>query len=34
MSILNAVKFKLIARMFSVLKREEPFRKNYLEIAA
>ena len=34
MSVLNAVKFKLIARMFSVLNRSEPFRKDYLKKAA
>lgn len=34
MSILNAVRFKLICRIFSVVKRNEEFQKNYKKIAA
>ena len=34
MSVLNAVRFKLICRIFSVVKRGEAFQKDYLKIAA
>jgi transposase len=34
MSVLNAVRFKLICRIFSVVKRNEAFQKDYLKIAA
>jgi len=34
MSILNAVRFKLICRIFSVVKRNEEFKKEYQKIAA
>ena len=34
MSVLNAVRFKLICRIFSVVKREEAYQKNYRKIAA
>ena len=29
MSVINAVRNKLILRIFSVVKRNEPYRKNY-----
>jgi len=34
MSVLNAVRFKLICRIFFVVKREEAYQKNYQKIAA
>jgi transposase len=34
MSVLNAVRFKLICRIFSVVKRNEEFKKEYQKIAA
>ena len=34
MSVLNAVKFKLIGRLFSVVRRGEPYQKNYLKKVA
>lgn len=34
MSVLNAVRFKLICRIFSVIKRNEEFKKDYRKIAA
>jgi transposase len=34
MSVLNAVRFKLIGRIFSVIKRNEEFQKEYRKIAA
>ena len=34
MSVLNAVRFKLICRIFAVVKREEAYQKNYRKIAA
>ncbi|RZK05832.1 MAG: IS110 family transposase [Flavobacterium sp.] len=34
MSVLNAVRFKLICRIFAVVKRGEVFQKNYQKIAA
>jgi transposase len=34
MSVLNAVRFKLICRIFSVVKRNEEFQKDYKKIAA
>jgi transposase len=34
MSVLNAVRFKLICRIFSVIKRNEEFKKEYKKIAA
>ena len=34
MSVLNAVRFKLICRIFSVIKRNEEFQKEYKKIAA
>jgi len=34
MSVINAVRFKLICRIFSVLKRNEEFKKEYQKIAA
>jgi transposase len=34
MSVINAVRFKLICRIFSVLKRGEAYQQNYLKIAA
>ena len=34
MSVLNAVRFKLICRIFSVIKRNEAFQKDYKKIAA
>ena len=34
MSVLNAVRFKLICRIFSVIKRDEQYQKNYQKIAA
>ncbi|WP_300565892.1 IS110 family transposase [Flavobacterium sp.] len=34
MSILNAVRFKLICRIFSVIKRNEEYQKDYRKIAA
>jgi transposase len=34
MSILNAIKFKIICRMFAVLNREEPYQKDYSKKAA
>jgi transposase len=34
MSVLNAVRFKLICRIFSVVKRKEAYQKDYLRIAA
>jgi transposase len=34
MSVLNAVRFKLICRIFSVVKRCEAFQKEYIKIAA
>jgi transposase len=34
MSVLNAVRFKLICRIFSVVKRNEEFQKEYKKIAA
>jgi len=34
MSALNAVRFKLICRIFSVVKRNEPYQKEYKKIAA
>ena len=34
MSVLNAVRFKLVCRIFSVVKRNEPFQKEYGTIAA
>jgi transposase len=34
MSVLNAVRFKLICRIFSVLKRNEEYQKEYRKIAA
>lgn len=34
MSVLNAVRFKLICRIFSVVKRGEAYQKNYSKIAA
>lgn len=34
MSVLNAVRFKLICRIFSVVKRDEEFQKEYKKIAA
>ena len=34
MSVLNAVRFKLICRVFSVIKRNEEYQKEYKKIAA
>jgi transposase len=34
MSVLNAVRFKLIGRIFSVIKRDEVYQKDYKKIAA
>lgn len=34
MSVLNAVRFKLICRIFSVVKRNEGLKKEYVKIAA
>jgi transposase len=34
MSVLNAVRFKLICRIFSVIKRNEEYQKEYKKIAA
>ena len=34
MSVLNAVRFKLIGRIFSVIRRNEEFKKEYRKIAA
>ena len=34
MSVLNAVRFKLICRIFAVVRREEAFQKDYRKIAA
>jgi hypothetical protein len=34
MSVLNAVRFKLICRIFSVVKRNEEYQKEYKKIAA
>ena len=34
MSVLNAVRFKLICRIFSVVKRNESYQKDYRKIAA
>ena len=34
MSVLNAVRFKLVCRIFSVVKRNEEFKKEYSKIAA
>lgn len=34
MSVLNAVRFKLICRIFSVVKRGEEYQKDYKKIAA
>jgi len=34
MSVLNAVRFKLICRIFSVVKRNEEFKKEYQKVAA
>jgi len=34
MSILNAIRFKLIDRVFAVVKRNELYDKNYLKKAA
>jgi transposase len=34
MSVVNAVRFKLICRIFSVLKRREAYQQNYLKTAA
>ena len=34
MSVLNAVRFKLICRIFSVIKRNKEYQKEYKKIAA
>jgi len=34
MSVLNAVRFKLICRIFSVVKRDEEYQKEYRKNAA
>jgi len=34
MSVLNAVRFKLICRIFSVIKRNEEYQKEYRKNAA
>jgi transposase len=34
MSVLNAIRFKLIDRVFAVVKRNEPYAKNYMKKAA
>lgn len=34
MSVLNAFRFKLIGRIFSVVRRNEEFQKDYKKIAA
>ena len=34
MSVLNSVRFKLICRIFSVVKRGEAFQKEYVKLAA